>query len=132
MSKVIVGEKISKLIKRLASKVQDLPQPINLLAVCSGGVALTKEMHKCLKKNKVESKVYYVWTNTINGKCYLRSTDFKKKNYLGTVVIVEDVVWRGHHLPPIKRYVKKLDKKKKHYVAALIDCGKKCDFSIYP
>ena len=130
--KVIVGPKVLKLIDKLGKKMNKLPQPIHLLAVCTGGIPLTLELKKYFDREGIKSEIYRVWTDTVNEKCYLRETDFKKNKYIGSAVIVEDVVWRGHHLPPIKSMLRKINPKKKFYVAALFDCGKLCDFSVYP
>lgn len=129
---VVVGPKVLGLIKKLARKMEKLPQPIHLLAVCSGGITLTEELKKYFDSKGIKSDIYKVWTDTVNQKCYLKETDFTKEKYIGTAVIVEDVVWRGHHLPPIKKMLLKMNKKKKYYIVALFDCGRICDFSIYP
>ena len=130
--KVVIGDKVKRLIVKLAKKIEHLPQPIHLIAVCSGGISLTEALKKYFDKKEITCETYNVWTDTINQKCYLRKTDFKKRNYTGSAVIVEDVVWRGHHLPPIKRMLRKMNPNKKFYVVALFDCGQLCDFSVYP
>src|SRR3989344_4546105 len=107
-SKVVIGPKVLKLIEKLGKKMEKLPQPIHLLAVCSGGITLTEELKKYFDKRGIKSEIYKVWTVTINQECHLRQTDFKKANYKGSAVIVEDVVWRGHHLPPIKEMLRKM------------------------
>lgn len=130
--KIVIGNKVAKLMKKLGRKIEKLPQPIHLIAVCTGGITLAQELKKYFDKKGIISETYKVWTDTINHKCYLRKTDFKKENYTGSAVIIEDVVWRGHHLPPIKKMLRKMDSKKKFYVAALFDCGQLCDFSVFP
>jgi|WetSurMetagenome_2_1015567.scaffolds.fasta_scaffold373461_2 hypothetical protein len=133
MAKYDIKPEVLDMIKNLALQMKGLPQPINLLAVCTGGIALTQELHKNFKLLKVKSKIYKVWTNTNNKKCTIDHTDFIGfENNKGCAVIVEDVVWHGHHLPPIKKYIDCINPlKNKVFTVALFDCGNKCDFKIY-
>lgn len=119
------------LIRDLGSKIEHLDQPIHLLAVCSGGMTLAKTINKYLKKKKVNSKYFEVWTNIINGKKKIWKTDFTKEHYCGTAVIVEDVIWKGSALPPIKKMLKEMKPRKKVFVISLLDCNKKADYSIF-
>lgn len=119
-----------KLITSLADQCKHLPQPIHLLAMCSGGTTVAKTMNKVLRSKGVKSNYFEVWTNTINGKRSIWKTDFKKSDYKGTAIIVEDVIWKGGALPPTKRMLKDM-KKQKVYVASLLDCNLKADFSVF-
>lgn len=120
-----------KLIRELGKKIEHLEQPIHLLAVCSGGMTLAKTINKHLKSKKIDSKYFEVWTNIINGKKKIWKTDFHKKDYTGTAVIVEDVIWKGSALPPIKKMLKTMKARKKIFIVSLLDCNKKADFSIF-
>ena len=91
---------------------------------------MAKSMHKFLKSRGIDSKYFEVWTNTVNGKRSIWKTDFKKRDYTGTAVIVEDVIWKGGALPPTRRMLNNM-KKKKVYVTALLDCNGKADFSVF-
>ncbi|MFC2134083.1 hypothetical protein ACFLTH_05645 [Bacteroidota bacterium] len=84
-----------------------------------------------MKKQGIKSEYYEIWTNVIKGKSEIWKTNFNEKNYLGTAVIVEDVVWKGSHLPPIKKMLKKMNSHKKFFVVSLLDCNNKADFSIF-
>jgi len=124
-------QKVKKFIEQLAQKIIHLPQPVHLLAVCSGGMVLAKIIHLYLKKKKIKADYYEIWTNILKGKKEIWKTTFTKNNYNGTAVIVEDVIWQGSALPPIKKMLKKMDPKKKIYTIALLDCNRKADFSIF-
>jgi hypoxanthine-guanine phosphoribosyltransferase len=120
-----------RLITDLGKKIAHLEQPIHLLAVCSGGMTLAKTIDKHLRSKKIDSKYFEVWTNIINGKKEIWKTDFLKENYSGTAVIVEDVIWKGSALPPIKKMLRIMKPRKKIFVISLLDCNKKADFSIF-
>ena len=68
-----------KLITSLADQCKHLPQPIHLLAMCSGGTTVAKTMNKILRSKGVKSNYFEVWTNTINGKRSIWKTDFKSR-----------------------------------------------------
>ena len=104
---------------------------MHLVAVCSGGRTLAKIMSASLKRKRIKTGYYEVWTNMVNGRSRLWKTDFTKGDYTGTAVIVEDVVWSGRQLPPIKRMLRIMDPKKKFYIASLFDCNHKADFAVY-
>ena len=123
--------KTINIIQKLARKIKHLEKPIHILAVCSGGRGVAKEVVKFLRKNKIDTEYYEVWTNIICGKSVIWKTDFNKNDYNGTIVIIDDVIWQGRQIRPIKKMLKKMNPKKKFYVAALLDCNKKADFSIY-
>lgn len=120
-----------KLIEELSDSLFILEEPINLLAVCTGGITLAKIIHSYLKSKGIKSFYFEVWTNTVHGKRSIWKTNFKKKDYPGSAVIVEDVIWKGASIPPIKNMLKKLNPRKKPYVIALFDCNKKTDFSVF-
>jgi hypoxanthine phosphoribosyltransferase len=125
-------EKRTKLIiYALAKKLMALKQPIHILAICSGGKVVANEVVLYLKQKKIEAICYEVWTNSMNGKCTVRKSEFKSKDWIGTAVIIDDVIWSGHQIMPVKKMLKKMNPKKKFYVTALLDCNRKADFSVY-
>lgn len=124
-------KRTKEIIEELAQKLIYLEQPIHLLAVCSGGTTVAKAINSYLKKQKINVEHYEVWTNIINGKSKLWKTNFTKENYTGTAVIIEDVIWKGRQLPPIKKMLKIMNSHKKFYLASLLDCNKKADFSVF-
>lgn len=119
-----------KIILNLSNQVCFLDQPIHLLAVCTGGTKIAKIIKTDLNKRNIKSNVFEMWTDITNGKKILRKTNFKKNDYIGTAVIIDDVIWNGTAIPCIKKYLKKL-KRKKIYIAALFDVNKKADFAVY-
>lgn len=125
-------KRVKKFIEQLASKIIHLKQPIHLLAVCTGGITLAKVILSYLRKHKIKSEYYEIWTKTISvkGDRKICKTNFTKDKYKGTAVIVEDVIWRGGALPPIKKMLRKMDSRKRFYIIALLDCNRKADFSI--
>jgi len=124
-------KRTKEIIEELAKKLINLKQPIHLLAVCSGGTTVAKTITSYLKKQGIKAEYYAVWTNIINGKSELWKTNFAKDDYTGTVVIIEDVIWKGRQLPPIKKMLKKMNSRKKFYLASLLDCNNKADFSVF-
>jgi len=119
------------IIDKLGAKLVNIPQPVHLLAICTGGITVAKMLTAYLRKKKIKVAYYEVWTNVIKGKSYIWKTNFKKKDYIGSAVIVDDVIWHGTHLPSIKKYLKKLDSSKKIYIASLLDCNHKSDFAVF-
>lgn len=124
-------KRTKKIIEELAKNLIHLKQPIHLLAVCSGGTTVAKTITSYLKKKGIEAEYFEVWTNIINGKSELWKTNFTKDNYTGTAVIIEDVIWKGRQLPPIKKMLKKMNPRKKFYLASLLDCNNKANFSVF-
>lgn len=120
-----------ELVEQLAKQVEHLPQPIHLLAICTGGTTVSKIMRNYLRSQKKKADYYEVWINRINGKALLWKTDFTPESYTGTAVIVEDVIWQGSSIAPTKRMLRSIDKNKKIYVASLLDCNHKADFAVY-
>ncbi len=96
--------KTKKLIEQLAKKVVHLNPPIHLLAICSGGITLAKGIQLYLEKKKIPTNYYEIWADVIDGKRKVGKMNFTKRDYKGTAVIVEDVIWRGAILPPVKKY----------------------------
>ena len=122
--------KTEKIISKLALQVMYVNQPIHLLAVCSGGTTVAQNMHRFLNAKGIRSSVFEVWINVVNGKRTLWKTTFKKSDYTGTAIIVEDVIWGGNSIPPIKKMLHDM-KRKRVYVASLLDCNNKADFSVF-
>lgn len=122
--------RIIKLINLLAKKVAHLPEPIHILAICSGGRTVGRHIYKYLKNKKIDVSYFEVWTNIIGKKATILKTNFRKKDYKGTVLIVEDVVWRGTSLTAVRKMVSSM-KKKKFYTAVLLDFNRKSDFSVF-
>ena len=119
------------IIQKLARKIMHLEEPLHIIAICSGGRTVAKEVVKFLKKNKIDTKYYEVWTNIIDGKSVIWKTSFHKKNFDGTAIIIDDVIWQGRQIHPVKEMLKKRNPTKKFYIASLLDCNKKADFSVY-
>ena len=119
-----------KIIISLASKIIKLPQPIHLLAVCSGGKTIALNVYKFLKSKNISVNHFEMWTNTVNGKRTFWKTNFTKNDYKGTAVIVEDVIWKGGAIPPIKKKLKEMNSRKP-YVISILDMNKKADFSVF-
>lgn len=121
---------IYKLIDRLAVKVMHLKPPIHIIAVCSGGKAVGKEITRFLKAKGVKAGYFEVWTNIVNGRATIWKSDFKKKDYVGTALVAEDVIWKGRSVKAVKKMLQAM-KKKKVYTAVLLDCHRQADFSIF-
>jgi hypoxanthine phosphoribosyltransferase len=122
--------KVNTLINRLAEKIVNLPQPIHIIAVCSGGRFVGKQIARFLKNKNVKVSYFEVWTNITNSKATVWKSSFKKKDYTGTALIVEDVIWTGKSINAVKKMLKTMEKKK-FYIAALLDLNNKADFSIF-
>lgn len=122
--------RIVKITNQLAKKVSNLPQPIHILAICSGGRTVGQNIYKFLKSKRINASYFEVWTNIIGGRASILKTNFKKKDYRGTVLIVEDVVWKGTSLMAVKKMLRSMSKKK-FYTAVLLDFNHKADFSIF-
>lgn len=118
------------MIDKLAVKVSHLPQPIHVIAVCTGGKSVGKQITQFLKKKKINTSYFEVWTNIVDGKATIWKSDFKKKDYTGTALLAEDVIWKGRSVNAAKKMLNKM-KRKKVYTAVLLDCNNKADFSIY-
>lgn len=124
-------QKTKKIIEKLTKNLFFLEEPIHLLAICTGGITLAKMMRSFLKEKGIRAEYYEIWTDIINKKAEITKTNFSKSRYKGTAVIIEDVIWHGTHLPPIKKMLKKMNPRKKFYIVALLDCNKKADFSVF-
>ena len=118
------------LINQLAKKVSHLEQPIHVLAVCSGGKTVGKQITRYLKQKGIKSSYFEVWTNIIGGKATIWKNDFKKSDYTGTALIAEDVIWQGKSVNATKKMLKRM-KNKKVYTAVILDCNHKADFTIF-
>lgn len=119
-----------KIINSLARQVVDLPQPIHILAVCSGGKTVGKQIAKYLKTKKIKATYSEVWTNIIDAKATIWKCDFKKKDYIGTALLAEDVIWNGRSVNAARKMLRNI-KKKKVYTAAILDCNHKADFAVF-
>ncbi|MGC9611024.1 MAG: phosphoribosyltransferase family protein [Minisyncoccia bacterium] len=122
--------KVNKITKDLAHKVIKLEQPIHVLAVCSGGRTVGKYLKQYLSARGISTTYNEVWTNIIRGKASVWKTSFKAKNYKGTALIVDDVIWKGRSVNATKKMLLGM-KKKRVYTATLLDCNHKADFSIF-
>jgi hypoxanthine phosphoribosyltransferase len=129
--KILCKKSTRKIIEKLGPSIAGLEQPIYLLAVCTGGRVVAKIIYAYLKKKGLDCGYYEVWTNTMRGKRVLWKSEFKKEKYQGSAVIMDDVIWSGGALPPIKKMLRKLNPHKRPYVASLLDCGRKADFSVF-
>jgi len=122
--------KVNKITKDLAHKVIKLKQPIHVLAVCSGGRTVGKYLKQYLSARGISATYDEVWTDIIHGRARVWKTSFKAKNYKGTALIVDDVIWRGRSVNTTKKMLQRM-RKKRVYIAALLDCNHKADFSIF-
>ncbi|KKQ18591.1 MAG: hypothetical protein US31_C0003G0020 [Berkelbacteria bacterium GW2011_GWA1_36_9] len=120
--------KAIKLINDLAKKAEDLKPPIHVIAVCSGGQIVGRQIYKYLKQEGIETSYYEAWTNIIGGRATVWKCDFKKSDYIGTVLLAEDVIWLGRSLNAVKKMLYGM-KKKRVYVAVILDYNHKADFS---
>jgi hypothetical protein len=120
-----------RLVERLARQVARLPPPIHLLWVWSGGQSVTRLMARHLRTRGIPTRTFYVRNRCENGHCELRDTDFRAKDYTGTAVIVEDAIWTGKNIPPIRQRLRAIRPGRKVYVAALLDYNKRADFSVF-
>jgi len=66
------------IIDKLGTKLVALPQPIHLLAICTGGITVAKMLAAYLRRKKIKASYYEVWTNLIKGKSYIWKTNFNK------------------------------------------------------
>jgi len=121
---------VEKIINQLARKTVHLPQPIHVIAVCSGGQIIGKKIYQYFKKNKINASYNEAWTNIVGGKAKIWKSDFKKSNYTGTALVVEDVIWRGRSVNAVKKMLRNM-KSKRVYVAVILDCNSKGDFAIF-
>jgi hypothetical protein len=124
-----VAIKKSEIIKELALQLINLPQPIHLLAVASGGIGVGEGILKFFNKEKIESDYFEVKLNKLDGISRVGEIGFKVKNYSGTIVLVEDAINSGGGTFLIKEELKKLSDKKV-YVAAMIDWQGRADFAV--
>jgi len=122
--------KTEKIINNLAKQVAKLPQPIHVIAICSGGKTVGKQINKFLKNKKINTSYHEVWTNIMDGKATVWKSDFKKKDYTGTALLVEDVIWNGKSVNATKKMLKNM-KNKKVYTAVILDCNHKADFAVF-
>ena len=120
-----------EVIEELTTQLEHLSQPIHLLAVCGGGKRIAEMSEEFLKKKGIEAKHFEVWVDSVKGEASIAKTNFTKEDYIGTAVIVDDVIWSGHLLPPIKQMLTEMEPTKKFYLASLLDCNEKADFSVF-
>lgn len=122
--------RLTNLTNKLAKQAINLPQPIHILAICSGGRTVGQHIFKYLKDKGVNASYFEVWTNIVDKKASILKTNFKRKDYKGTVLIVEDVIWKGTSLTAVKKMLRSMSRKK-FYTAVLLDFNQKADFSIF-
>ena len=125
-----MSPKTQKIINNLAKQAMKLPQPIHVIAVCSGGKTVGKQIARYFKSHRINTSYHEVWTNIVNGKAAVWKSDFKKKDYKGTALIAEDVIWNGKSVNATKRMLKGM-KRQKPYVAVILDCNHKADFAVF-
>ena len=117
-------------MSQLGRQVAHLEEPIHILAVCSGGKTVGKEIAKYLKQTGIKASYFEVWTNIVGGKATIWKSDFKKSDYVGTALITEDVIWKGTSVETARKMLKKM-KNKKVYIAVILDFNHKADFAIF-
>lgn len=122
--------KTERIINQLAKQVTHLEQPIHVLAVCSGGKTVGKQITKYLKQKGIKTSYFEVWTDIVGGKATIWKSDFKKSDYTGTVLIAEDVIWQGKSVNATKKMLREI-KSNKVYTAVILDCNHKADFAIF-
>lgn len=122
--------KAQKIINQLAKKVIGLQEPIHILAICSGGKTVGKYIAEYLKRKGVKVTRHEIWVNIVNGKAKIWKTDFRKLDYRGTALIVEDVIWKGTSVIAVKKILQGM-KRKRVYTAVLLDYNHKADFSVF-
>src|SRR3989338_1410900 len=76
---------IKKIIAKLGKKLQQLKQPIQILAICSGGKVVGQNLHSYLLEKNIQSNYFEIWTNMVNGKSSIWKTDFPTKDYEGNL-----------------------------------------------
>lgn len=118
------------LLARLAQKCTGLKEPIHVLAVCSGGRTVGKYIKRFFRLRGIKSSYHEVWTNIVGGQARVWKTDFKKRDYIGTALVVEDVIWFGRSVNATKKMLNQM-KRQKVFTAVLLDFNKKADFSIF-
>lgn len=123
-------EKTERIINNLAKQVVGLPEPIHVLAICSGGKTVGKQIVKYLKSKKIKTTYSEVWTNFIDGKATVWKCNFEKKDYVGTALLAEDVIWNGRSVNAARKMLKNM-KSKKVYTAVILDCNHKADFAVF-
>ena len=124
-------KRTKKLVLELSAKIPKFKGPVHILAICTGGIILSKLITQYLKERGTNARYFEIWTGIKNGVRSIERTNFKKSDYTGTAIIIDDVIWAGTVLPPVKRLLKSYDAKKKIYVAALLDCSHKADFALF-
>jgi len=91
---------------------------------------IKEDLGEILKQKGIESSYYEAWTNIISGIATVWKCNFKKSDYIGTVLLAEDVIWLGRSVNAVLRMLHEM-KKKKVYVAVILDYNRKADFSIF-
>ena len=122
--------KAIKLMDELAHKCIQLTEPIHVIAIVTGGRVVGKNIVRYLRSKGKQVDYFEVQINVTKGKASIWKTDFKKKNYTGTALLAEDVVWQGKSLKAAKRMLRNMSRKK-FYTAVLLDFNKLADFSIF-
>lgn len=120
-----------KIIEQLAKPISKLPEPIHLIAICSGGRGVAKVLKTALTKKRIKVNTFETWVDSVKGRGRVFKNNFQIKDYIGTAVIIDDVVWAGHLLDPVKVMVKKMNPNKKFYTAVILDCNNKADFAVF-
>ncbi|GEM_PF-1983406 len=124
------NRKVEKLIEKLARQCIKLKEPIHIVAICFGGQKVGKGIFKYFKKQGIKASYDEIWTNVVKGKSTVWKSSFSKDRYKGTVLIAEDVIWKGTHVGATKRMLRKM-RNKKVYVAVLLDLRRKADFAVF-
>ena len=122
--------RVVKLIYRLAKMCVGLPQSIHVIAICSGGRMVGKYITKYFKMHGIKASYFETWPDLVNKKAYIAKMNFSKSDYIGTVLLAEDAIWRGAAVEEMKEILNVM-KHKKVYLATLLDLNKKADFSIF-
>ncbi|HEY4507873.1 MAG TPA: hypothetical protein VJJ47_03310 [Candidatus Paceibacterota bacterium] len=119
-----------KLVAKLAVKCERLRSPIHVIAVCSGGRTVGRLIFKHLRAKKIPASYHEVWTNIVGGRAKIWKSSFGKKDYVGTALIAEDVIWFGRSVNAARAMLRSM-RKGKVYTAVLLDFNRKADFSVF-
>lgn len=123
-------DKTEQILNKLAKQAVHLPQPIHVLAICSGGKTVGKQIYKFLRNKKIKASYHEVWTNIVDGKATVWKSTFNKKDYKGTALLAEDVIWNGRSVNAAKKMLKQM-KARRVYTAVILDCNHKADFAVF-
>ena len=118
-----LSDQVDKVVKELGKKLQ---QPIHLIEIYLNNHSLSQESKEYFKKsfdkNNIKNEVYEIWVKSDSFHYLDRNkTNFTKKDYTGTVVLMEDRMFKGFYFIPIECMLKEMKPKKDFYSLYLFD-----------